>query len=138
VEGLLFPVDEDTARPSRRDADTALRLATEPLERTLIVLEVVLERIEARAIMVAYPLFLLFAEHVLEHHARLDRHARQTLEAEPALLWVYVLRAHVTHDEDGFDADAKFVRLVCLREKCQESVVKERGWIWTYSSQARS
>ena len=110
----LFPVDEDAARPCWRDADATLRLATEPLERTLVVLEVILERVEARAVVVAQPVLLLLTEHVFEHHARLDRHARQPLEAEPALFWVFVLRAHVTYDEDGFDADTKFVGLVCF------------------------
>ncbi|SRR6266571_4216090 len=113
----LFPVDKDAARPSRCDADGTLRLATEPLERTLIVPEVVLEHIEARAVMLAQPVLLLLAEHVFEHHARLDRHARQPLKAEPALFPVDVLRAHVTHDEDGFDADTEFVGLVCLESQ---------------------
>jgi hypothetical protein len=108
----LFPVNEDTARPSRRDADSALRLAAQPLDRTLVVLELVLERVEARAVVLADPVLLLFAEHVFEHHTRLNRHARQPLKAEPALLRVEMLRAHVAHDEDGLYADTEFVRLV--------------------------
>ena len=88
----------------------------------------VLESIEAGAIMVAYPLLLFLGEHVLEHHARLDRHACQPLKAEPALIRVVVLRAHVTHDEDGLDADTEFVRLVCFEQKAvSESVIKRGG-----------
>ena len=108
----LFPVDEDTARPCRRDADSALCLAAQPLDRTLVVLELVLERVEAGAVVLAHPLLLLLAEHVFEHHACLNRYARQPLKAEPALLRVETLRAHVAHDEDGLDADTEFVRLV--------------------------
>jgi hypothetical protein len=58
------------------------------------------------------PLLLLLAKHVLQHHARLDGHARQPLEAEPALVRVRVLRVHVADDEDRFDPDAEFVGFV--------------------------
>ena len=59
------------------------------------------------------PLLLLLAKHVLQHHARLDGHARQPLEAEPALVGVRVLRGHAVDEEDRFDPDAKFVVFVC-------------------------
>jgi hypothetical protein len=66
---------------------------------------------ETPAVVLVQPLFLL-AEHVLQHHARLDRHARQPLEAVPAFIRVGVLGLYTAHDEDGLDANTKFIRFV--------------------------
>ena len=109
---LLSPIDDDAARSRRRDADRALRLAAQPFERTLVVLEEVLERIEAPAVVLAQPLLLLPAEHVFQHHARLYWHARQPLEAVPAFVRVGVLGLHATHDEHGLYANAELIGFV--------------------------
>lgn len=111
---LLSPIDDDAAWTSRCDANRTLRLAAEPLESALVVPEETLERREASAIVLAYPVFLFLAEHVLQHHTRLDGHARQPLEAQPALVRFAVLGLYVANDEDGFDPDAEFVVFVCL------------------------
>jgi len=102
---------------------------------------VTLERVEASAIVLAYPLFLFLAEHVLQHHTRLDGHAREPLEAQPALVWIAVLGLHVANDEDGFDPDAEFVVFVCLG-RVREIDRWTDGWMGygvgvTYNSRAR-
>jgi len=125
---LLSPIDDDAARTSRCDADRTLRLAAEPLESALVVPEETLEREEASAIVLAYPLFLFLAKHVLQHHARLDGHARKPLEAQPALVWIAVLGVHVANDEDGFDPDAEFVVFVCL-DRVRE-IDGRMGTVW--------
>ena len=109
---LLSPIDNDAARSRRRDADRALRLAAQPFERTLVVLEEVLERMKAPAVVLAQPLLLLLGEHVFQHHARLDRHTRQPLEAVPAFVRVGVLGLHATYDEHGLYANAEFIGFV--------------------------
>jgi hypothetical protein len=45
-------------------------------------------------------------------HARLNRQARQPLEAVPAFVRVGVLGLHTAHNEDGLDANAKFIGFV--------------------------
>ena len=67
---------------------------------------------ETSAVVLAQPLFLLLAEHVFQHHACLDRHARQPLEAIPAFIWVGVFGLYTAHNEDGLDANTKFIRFV--------------------------
>jgi hypothetical protein len=119
----LLPIDKDTARSCRCDADTTLRLAAQPLQRAFVVAEETLERDETMAIVLTQPILLLLAEHVLEHHACLDGHARQPLETKPALVWVRVLGVHVADDEDGFDPDAEIVLFIC----CVVSEIQERG-----------
>ena len=89
-----------------------------------------LERVEASAIVLAYPLFLFLAEHVLQHHTRLDGHAREPLEAQPALVWIAVLGLHVANDEDGFDPDAEFVVFVCLGRV--REIDGRMGTMWVY------
>lgn len=134
---LLSPIDDNAARTSRCDADRTLRLAAEPLDSALVLPQETFERGEASPIVLANPLFLFLAEHVLQHHTRLDGHARQPLEAQPALVWIGVLGLHVADDEDGFDPDAEFVAFVCL------SRVRNRSrWMGysegaTYNSRAR-
>ncbi len=126
----LFPVDDDAAWSCWRDADGTLHLATEPLERTLVILQVVLKRGEACTVVLAYPVLLLLGEHVFEHHARLDRHARQPFEAEPALIRVDVFGAHVTHDEDRLDTNSEFIGLVCYSVVRNQKSGKIRdGWL---------
>ncbi len=78
---------------------------------------------ETPAIVLAQPLFLLFAKHVFQHHARLDRHARQPLEAVPAFVRVGVLGLYAAYDENGLDANAKFVRFVYCFD-----IQYQRGW----------
>lgn len=67
---------------------------------------------ETPAVVLAQPLFLLLGEHVFQYHARLDRHARQPLEAVPAFIRVGVLGLYTAHDEDRLDANTKFICFV--------------------------
>jgi hypothetical protein len=110
---LLSPIDDDAARSRRCDANRTLRLAAQPLESALVVAEETLKRGETLTIVLAQPFLLLLAEHILQHHARLDGHACQPLETEPALVWIGVLSVHIADDEDGFDPDAEIVLFVC-------------------------
>lgn len=61
---LLTPVDDDAARSRRRDTNRTLRLAAQPLERTLVVPEEALKSAETCAVVLAQPLLFLLAEHV--------------------------------------------------------------------------
>jgi hypothetical protein len=58
-ELLLPPIDDDAARSHRRDADRTLRLATQLFESTLVILEKILVRMEAPAVVLVQPLLLL-------------------------------------------------------------------------------
>jgi len=112
---LLPPIDEDATWSGRGHADRTLRLAAKILERTLVVPQESLERVEALAVVLAQPLLLLLAQHVLQDHARLDRHARQPLKAEPSLVSVGVLGMHVAHDQNRFDPNAKVIVFIITR-----------------------
>jgi hypothetical protein len=73
---LLPPIDDDATRSHRRDTERTLGLAAQPFESTFVVLKKAFERLETLLVVPAQPVFLLLAEHVFQHHARLDRHAR--------------------------------------------------------------
>ena len=78
----LIPVDGE-AGCGVGEADPALCLSPEPLERGLVVLEVRREGLVAALVVVLEPGLLLLGQHGLLDHARLDRHAGEALETEP-------------------------------------------------------
>lgn len=132
---LLAPIDDEATRSRGWDANGTLRLAAQPLECALVVTEETLERSEARSVVLAQPLSLLLAEHVFQHHTRLDGNARQPLESEPALIRVGVPGVHVTDDKDGLNANTKFIVFIC-RVACKTGERGVEAGI-TYSNQAR-
>jgi len=97
------PLDGHAAG-ARRDTDTALRLALEPLHSALVVLDQRRKQLEAPLVVVLQPLLLLLGEHALLDHARLDRHAGKALEPEPDGPVKLAPSPHAAHSQRRLDA----------------------------------
>lgn len=102
----LVPVDTDASRTRRRDAKTTFSLTLEPSLSPLVISQVGFELLQASAVVVLHPLFLVLGEHTIPDHLGLNGDTSKPLEAEPAAPVELVLGLDSPHDEGGFGADA--------------------------------
>lgn len=103
-----IPIDMKPTRDRTSSPNAPLRLAPQPLQRALVLLYEWLQRLKALPIVLLDPRELVFREHRVADHLRLDGHDGEALEAEPDGTVELVLGGDAPDEEGRLDPDAEF------------------------------